>query len=140
MTVEAIKNHSKFLGLHTERKVRVLEFRGWTKRISDYMTVGGSPDVEILQMAPIFAEERKPTDRFVFLHPESEDEISVKTTPDLLDEGETVIYSREQINDANLTTIDGAVIRWRKTQQGDYVPLEPDQILHPIQLRLGLVR
>jgi hypothetical protein len=88
----------------------------------------GSPDVETTHMAPFPRDKRKPDDYFQFLHPLSESALMVVTTPDLLSEGEKIILSREEINQANLKTKNGERIIYRATRPGDYPSLEPEQI------------
>ncbi len=128
MTIEVVKDKSKWFGLRHERKARVLEYRFWEEQASPGLTYSGSADVEMTHMTSIFAHERRPGDYFQFLHPLSERSLMVITKTDMLDEGEKVIYSGDEINQANLKTLRGETVVYRATKPGDYPPLEPGQI------------
>lgn len=138
MTVEATRTRSKFGGLKHETTTRLLDFRAWDKKESAGITIVGNPETCMLQMGAVLAEKRKPGDKFVFLKSTSEDDVEVTSMTTLTEDGETVIFSREAINDQEFTTIYGEKISWRETLPGDYPPLEKDQVARPIQQKLGL--
>lgn len=138
MTIEVERTDSRFFGMQKTFHTRVLDFRAWTKRISESMTSGFSGDMLVLSIGPIL-EDDEPSSKFVFATPISEDDLEVTTKSNLMERGESVIYSKDRINRENLTSHWGERIVWKETQPGDYPPLEPGQELRPIQQGLKLV-
>ena len=128
MTIELVREKLKWFGPKREKHTKVLEYRFWEQQVSPGTTYAGSADVEMLHSAPIFAHERRPGDYFQFLHPLSERSLAVITKKDLLDEGESVIYTGDEINRANLRTLRGEKVIYRNTKVGDYPPLQPGQV------------
>lgn len=141
MTVEATRTESKSLGLRKTTRTRVLEFRAYHERVSETITLIGRPDSIMLKGSRAVKQYKEIHEiEFVFAEPISEDEVEVRRSIGLgysdLEKSETVIFSREQINEANLVSETGERISWRPTKVGDYPPLKPGQEARPIQQSL----
>jgi hypothetical protein len=137
MTIEVKSTEYSHLGFKKTVKSRVLDFRGWNKKVSPTITISSSPDLILLHEGHVPEENTLPRE-YVFAHPISEDDLLIRKTNNLFELGENIIYSKEEINHANLISDDGEIIVWRKTQSGDYPPLEPGLEITPIQQILGL--
>lgn len=134
MTTEVEHKNKKWFGLRSETHRRLFDHRRWTRKVSPMITEGPASGDRVLalRVGDLNAENPAP-DEFAFVHARTEDSVVVRKTPHPLEDGTTTILTREQINEANLANRWGEKVIWRETRPGDYPPLQPDQILDPVQ-------
>ncbi|OGH11525.1 MAG: hypothetical protein A3B38_01825 [Candidatus Levybacteria bacterium RIFCSPLOWO2_01_FULL_36_13] len=143
MTVEAVWDNKSLFGLRKTEKSKVLEYRSYSIKESDVITLIHSSDLELLnpmqlhknvEIGQAFNTDLK------FVKPISEDSIEIYTWNVRENEQKNrKILVGPQINDENLISDDGETrIRWRDTQPGDYPPIPEGAKVNPIQLNLNM--